>query len=197
MIKINLSSAQKQVDISNLAGLDFSQIKIKMLLLVIGLAYVPDFFLYPAWETSLAEKNADFNTKQMALQRLKRQVSQNTSFEKQIRELKAQEENFRKKLFAVKEAISQKQNPYPLLHYIAKNIPPEVWITSLTIDNDKMSIKGQSLDYGSVGNFLTSLKSSVFIKDFVMGPVDSIVRPSDKRRIETFEVTYTIGRFDQ
>jgi Tfp pilus assembly protein PilN len=197
MIKINLSSSTKQLDISNLGGLDFSKIKIKMLLIIIAISYVPDFLLYPMWETDLETKNQELTTQQTILNRLKRKVSQNQNFEKQIRELKAQEENFKKKLVAVKEAINEKRNPSTLLLYISKNIPKELWITDLNIDSNTMTIKGEALDYISIGNFVTSLKSSVFIKDANIQNTQSAVRDSDKRRIESFEVKFIINRLDQ
>jgi type IV pilus assembly protein PilN len=197
MIKINLSPSTKQLDISNLGGLDFSKIKIKALLIVIALFYVPNFFLYPMWATDLEVKNAELQTQQSALNRIKRKVSQNQNFEKQIRELKAQEENFKKKLLAVKEAINEKRNPSTLLQYISKNIPKELWITDLVIDSNSMTIRGEALDYISIGNFVTSLRSSVFIKDANIVNTQSAVRDTDKRRIESFEVKFVINRLDQ
>jgi Tfp pilus assembly protein PilN len=197
MIKVNLSPNTKQLDISNLGGLDFSKIKIKALLVIIVLSYVPDFFLYPMWTTDLETKNAELQAQQTVLTRLKRKVSQNQNFEKQIRELKAQEENFKKKLLAVKEAINEKRNPSTLLQYISKNIPKELWITDLIIDANAMTIKGEALDYISIGNFVTSLRSSVFIKDANIVNTQSAVRDTDKRRIESFEVKFVINRLDQ
>jgi Tfp pilus assembly protein PilN len=197
MIKINLAPNTKQLDITNLGGLDFSKIKIKLLIVIIVISYLPDFVLYPMWETEIETKNSELQTQQMTLTRLKRKVSQNQNFEKQIRELRAQEDNFKKKLLAVKEAINEKRNPSTLLLYISKNIPKELWINDLTIDANTMTIKGEALDYISIGNFVTSLRSSVFIKDANIVNTQSAVRASDKRRIESFEVKFVINRLDQ
>lgn len=197
MIKINLSTAQKQVDISNVGGFDFTKLKIKPLLLVIALIYIPDFVLNPMWEEQRNEATNAVNARQAVLSNLKREVAKSQELEKQIRELQAQEENLGKKLVAVKQAISEKRNPAPILLYIAKNIPAELWIKELTIDNEKMIIKGEAYDYTSIGNFVTSLRSSVFIREANIASTNSVVRPSDNRRIETFEVNFTIARFDQ
>lgn len=197
MIKINLKSSSKQVDISNLGGFDFTKLKIKPLLLVIALIYIPDFVLVPMWETERAQAEEVVNTKQAKLNSLKRQVAQSIDLEKQIKELKAQEETLGQKLTAVKQAISEKRNPSAILLYIAKNIPPEIWIKELIIDQEEMLIKGEALDYTSIGNFVNSLRSSVFIRDANIAGTSSIVRESDKKRIETFEVRFGIARFDQ
>lgn len=197
MIKINLSNSKKQVDISNIGGFDFTKMKIKAVLLVAVLIYIPDFTILPMWHKETEETNQVISTKQMELSRLKKKVTESQDMEKQILELKAQEENLGKKLTAVKQAISEKKNPAPLLLYIAKNVPDELWIKSLTLEDDRLSIKGEAYDYTSIGNFMNNLKSSVFIREANITSTSSIVRPSDKRRLETFEVNFVIARFDQ
>lgn len=197
MIKVNLSNAKKQVDISNIGGFDFTKLKIKALLLVIAIIYVPDFVLVPMWEEERQSITEEMNVKQAKLSGLKRQVAQSQDMDKQIRELKAQEENLGKKLTAVKQAISEKRNPASILLYIAKNIPPELWIKELDINQEQMTIKGEALDYTSIGNFVNSLRSSVFIREANIAGTSSAVRESDKRRIESFEVKFSIARFDQ
>lgn len=197
MIKINLSNEKKQVDLANLGGFDFTQVKIKPLLLVMVLVYLPDLLLVPMFESEKATADQELAAKQARLNSLKRKVTASKDMEKQIKELKAQEENLGKKLTAVKQAISEKRNPSSILLYIAKNIPAELWIKTLTIDQDKMTIKGEAMDYTSIGNFVNSLRSSIFIRDANITGTNSTVRDSDKRRIETFEVVFGIARFDQ
>lgn len=197
MIRINLSTEKKQVDISNIGGFDFTKVKIKAVLLVIGLIYVPDMLLVPMWEEERTAVGDEITTRQKKLSDLKRQVALSQDLEKQIRELKAQEENLGKKLTAVKQAISEKRNPAPILLYVAKNIPPELWIKELDLNPDQMVVRGEALDYTSIGNFVNSLRSSVFIREANISGTSSVFRPQDKRRIETFEVIFSIARFDQ
>jgi Tfp pilus assembly protein PilN len=197
MIKINLNNTAKQVDISNIGGFDFTKVKIKALLLVIVLIYVPDFVLVPIWEEEREAANQAVESKRQEVSSLKKKISQSQDLEKQITELKVQEDNLGKKLVAVKQAISEKRNPSPLLLYIAKNIPAELWIKELSIDQGQMIIKGEALDYTSIGNFVNSLRSSVFISEANIAGTSSFVRVTDKRRIESFEVRFSIARFDQ
>ena len=196
MIKINLSAAQKQVDISNLGGFDFTKLKIKAVILACVLIYLPDFLIVPTWEDDFNNRTQELSTLQSKSMSLKRKVSQSSTFEKQIRELKAQEENLGKKLTAVKQAISQKRNPANLLLYISKNMPEDLWIKELMIDGETMLIKGDALSYNSVGNFVNNLRSSVFIKDSNIKSTTSNVRASDKRRIESFEISFVLARLE-
>ena len=196
MIKINLSAAQKQVDISNLGGFDFTKLKIKAVLLACVLIYLPDIFLVSVWDDEFNSKNQELTELQSKSISLKRKVSQSATLEKQIRELKAQEENLGKKLTAVKQAISQKRNPANLLLYVSKNMPDDLWIKELVIDGETMLIKGDALSYNSVGNFVNNLRSSIFIKDSSIKGTTSAVRASDKRRIESFEISFVLARLE-
>src|SRR5690606_29865033 len=130
---------------------------------------------------------------EMKVASLKRKIAASQDMERQIKELQAQEENLEKKLAAVKQAISEKKNPATLLLYIAKNIPSNLWILDLSIDDNQMTVKGEALDYTSIGNFINSLRSSVFISDANIVSTSSATREADKRRIESFEVKFTIG----
>ncbi len=196
MIKINLSTAQKQVDISNIGGFDFTKVKPLWLGISILFMYVPDFTVVPMWEEEFNNRTTELTTLQGQLSSLKRKVTQSAQLEKQIRELKAQEENLMKKLTAVKQAISEKRNPSNLLIYISKNIPSDLWLLDLSIDNNLMIIKGEALNYGSVGTFLSNLRSSVFIRDASIKSTTSEVRASDKKRIEKFEVHFSLARLE-
>lgn len=197
MIKINLSSSKKQVDISNIGGFDFTRLKIKAVLLVIVLLYIPDFVIVPMWEQSETEKQTELDEKKKTVAGLKRKVNEAKNYENQIKELKAQEEALEKKLLAVKEAISFKKNPSAILLYIAKNTPDDMWIKELNIENDTLTIKGEALDYQSIGAFVQSLRSSVFVRDASVGQQSQYLREPDKTRIEVFDVRFGIARFDQ
>lgn len=196
MIKINLSTAQKQVDISNIGGFDFTKVKPVWVALSILFLYVPDFTVVPIWEEEFNNRTNELTTLQGELSSLKRKVTQSAQLERQIRELKAQEENLVKKLTAVKQAISEKRNPSNLLIYISKNIPNDLWLLDLSIEDNLMIIKGEALSYASVGSFLSNLRSSVFIKDANIKSTTSEVRASDKKRIEKFEVHFSLARLE-
>lgn len=197
MIHINLSTAKKSVNLSNIGGFDFSKLKYKALAIVIAIIYIPDFVLIPTWEEEKMSLGNELTSKQQELNKLKSKIKQTSSLEKQIRDLKAQEESLGQKLVAVKQAISEKKNPAPLLLYIAKNVPNELWIKELELKGDVMQIKGEALDYTSIGNFVNNLRSSVFIKDANITSTNSSVRESDKRRIESFDAKFVIGKFEQ
>jgi Tfp pilus assembly protein PilN len=196
MIKVNLSLAQNQMDISNVGGFDFTKMKFVLVGIAIVSVYVPDFTIKTYWEEEVQAKNDELAALQGKLSDKRREVSKFGDLERQIKELQAQEENLGKKLVAVKQAISLKRNPSNLLLYIAKNIPEDLWIKEMTLEESKLVIKGEALSYTGVGSFVNNLRSSVFVSDANIKSTTSNVRESDKRRIETFEVHFTIARLE-
>lgn len=197
MIRINLVQNKSKVDLANLGGLDLSTIKIKAVALALVLLYVPDFTIIPMWTGEKNDLQAVINQKKGELSALSRKVEEARTYEQQIKELQAQEENLSQKLVAVKEAISEKKNPAALLLYIAKNTPEDLWLTELTIVGNEMTIKGEALSYPHVGDFVSNLSSSVFIGSSNIVRTGSITKEPEKRRVEEFEVKFTISRFEQ
>lgn len=197
MIRINLTQAKGQLDLANVGGLDLSTIKIKAVALAVVLLYIPDFTIIPYWTDEKAVMQAQINTKNSELATLKQKVNEARTYELQIKELQAQEENLSQKLVAVKEAISEKKNPSGLLLYISKNTPEELWLTELTIKGNEMHIKGEALSYPHVGEFVSSIASSVFISSSNIIRTASKTRESDKKRVEEFEVRFIVSRFEQ
>ncbi len=197
MIKINLINTQKQLNMTNVGGFDFTKIKTKAVALALLILYAPDFTLIPMWEQEMADKQTEVTTVTAELTSLKRKMGQAQELEKQIRDLKEQERILTEKLTVVKEILNEKRNPASLLVYLAKNTPKEVWITELTFANDELRLIGESLDYANIGRFLESVKSSVFIKEANVTKSESIVREADKRRVERFEINFKIARLNQ
>lgn len=184
------------MDMSNVGGFDFTKIKIKAVGLAIVILYAPDFFLLPMWEQERVDKQQEVAIVNSELTSLKRKITQASELEKQIQDLKEQERILTEKLTVVKQILSEKRNPSNLLIYLAKNIPKDVWITDLTFANDELKLSGESLDYSSIGKFLDSVKSSVFIKEASVTKSESVVR-EDKMRVERFEINFKIARLNQ
>ena len=198
MIKINLTQKKSGgVELSNVGGLDLTKIKYKAVLIAIVIYYIPDFFVGPYYDEIIATKNSELMNLNTQKRKLVGQVEQAKQLEKQIEELKLQEKLLIEKLTAVKQALAQKKNPAALLIYVAKNTPDELWIKNLEIENDTMKIQGEAFNYTSIGTFVANMKNSVFIKDTKMGATKTENREGDKRRVDSFEVSFSIGRYEQ
>lgn len=197
MISINLSTQKKAVDITNVGGLDLSKIKVKFVLIAILISYLPDFIILPSLEEERAAAQETINNLTTEANKKRKQVNSLKGFDKQIQQLKRREQQLVEKLELVKTIISKKKNPWKVLEYVAKNIPPEIWLTEIYYEDDKMIFKGLSMDYTNQGVFLENLKRSVFFADNITySKVDTAAMSSDMKKMAPFEITANIVRYE-
>ena len=197
MIQVNLSTLKKPIDLANVGGFDLSKVNVKMVLIAIALLYFPDFFLVDGFEqerVAAENKLAELTTQKNQLQK---RVSALKEFDKQVQQLKRREAQLLEKLNVVKTIITKKKNPWNILVYVAKNIPPEIWLTEITYDSDKLIFKGLSTDYTNQGLFLENLKKSIFFdKNISYSKTDTTTLPEEVKNLAPFEITATITRFE-
>lgn len=197
MIEINLSTTQKAIDLQNVGGVDLSKINVKMVLLALVILYLPDFYLASMFEEENAAAQARFESLTKERDKLKRQVEGLQEYDKQIQALRRQEQKLKDKLDVVRSILSKRQNPWPILAYVARNIPPEVWLREITFANSKLVFRGMSLDYTPQGVFLENLKKSVFFeKNITYTKSDASSLPEDEKNLAPFEITATVSRFE-
>ncbi len=197
MIQVNLSTLKKPIDLANVGGFDLSKVNVKMVLIAIALLYIPDFFLVDGFEeerVAAENKLAELTTQKNQLQK---RVSALKEFDKQVQQLKRREAQLLEKLNVVKTIITKKKNPWNILVYVAKNIPPEIWLTEITYDSEKLIFKGLSTDYTNQGLFLENLKKSIFFdKNISYSKTDTSTLPDEVKNLAPFEITATIARFE-
>jgi Tfp pilus assembly protein PilN len=196
VIEINLSTAQKGMDLTNIGGYDFSKIKVKYIFFSLILLYLPDIFISDHLESEFNVKQAEFDGYSRERDDLKNKVNSLKDFEKQINALEEQEKKLREKLGIVKTIMSQRINPWNILVYISKNIPPEIWLTSLEFRGTKITLRGVSNDYSPQGLFLENLKKSIFFDRDVV--YKKIANESDRsnRALAPFEIELKIVRYE-
>ncbi|MFZ4713039.1 MAG: PilN domain-containing protein [Bacteriovoracaceae bacterium] len=197
MIEINLIVGKKPFKMPTVMGIDLGVLNIKMIVLAIILSFVPGMFLEDGREEEIALINEEINQLQQQLNKLQKKGEGNKSIEEQIEAHAKQEKKLAERLGVVKEIIKLKKNPMNVLLYISKNIPEEVWITSLDITNNNINIKGNAMTYKDIGTFVEILKGSVFFnKDLSMRNSKTIEAKDGNPRVEEFELGGTIARFD-
>ena len=117
------------------------------------------------------------------------------AIEEQVAALKAQETKLAKKLVVVKQIINKRQNPFQVFYYLAQNIPPDVWLTRLELDDKRLVLTGHSKTWKSIGKFLENIKSSIFFsKDLQYQQPPGADK--GKERIESFMIVANIARFE-
>jgi len=196
MIEINLSPTKKAGSITNVGGIDLSHINVKMMLIALIIAFVPEGFLIDYFDRAVQVNRNEYNKLNGEFKKLSTKVRGMSSIQKQVDALNEQESKLAKKLLAVRKIINKRQNPFEIMKYIVQNIPEDVWIISTRLNDNNLIMRGYAKNWKSIGAFLESLKSSIFFAKQI-----DYTRPPDMnteyfgQRVEVFEINAKILRF--
>ncbi len=197
MIEINLSTLKKPLDLANVGGFDLSKLNVKLVVLAIILLYIPDFFIIDSLEKSKIAADAELQELIQTKNKLTKRVNALKEFDKQVQQLKRRERQLTEKLEVVKSILTTKRNPWNILVYVARNIPPEIWLTEIAFQGEELIFKGLSLDYANQGIFLDSLKKSVFFdKNITYSKVPPTGTSETQKNLAPFEIKARIARFE-
>lgn len=197
MIEINLIVGKKPFKMPTLMGVDLGLLNLKLIGLAILLSFVPGLFLEGGREEEVAKASEEITQLQTQVTKLERKNEGNKSIQEQVDALAKQEKKLAERLGVVKEIIKLKKNPMSVLLYVAKNIPEDVWLLSLEIQNNNIVIKGNALSYKDIGVFVESLKNSIFFnKDLALKNSRTIEATASQPRVEEFELSGSIARFE-
>ncbi|MDH4469108.1 MAG: PilN domain-containing protein [Bacteriovoracaceae bacterium] len=196
MIQINLKSQAAQSS-SFLGDFDLSKINFKYL--AIGVVFytfapgiVKDQFVE---KQTKIQKKIDILT--LERKALNEELDKLADIETRIEKMKKEEEDFNSRLKVVQKVLESKQNPMHMLHFIAKNIPEDVWLQELKIENNVLEFKGNALNYDSIGKFIAQLKDSIFFdKNVSLENYTTKDGKESETRYEEFSVKATIARYE-
>ncbi len=197
MIWVNLSTQKKPVDLANVGGFDLSKLNVKLVVIAIVTLYLPDFLLVDSLQQTRATAEATLEELTKKKGKLAKEVAALKDFDVEINSLNRKEEELAKKREIVKDILTTKKNPWSILVYVSKNIPPEAWLTEITYEDSKIKLKSISSDYTSQGVFLENLKKSVFFdKDITFTKTDLATDNPELQGYAPFEMVAKIVRFE-
>lgn len=193
MIEVNLSPSKRAGNAQHLELL--SHVNVKMMFIALLIWFVPEPILIDMWNDEIKSHNTQYQKLNNEFKKLQRQVRKMQNVQKQVDALKEQEQKLARKLDTVKKIINKRQNPFLVLRYIAENIPKNVWLESLELNDRSLTLKGYAKKYQDLGSFLTSLKSSIFFQTIDYGKPDGMPDTIKGERLEAFQITTNVVRF--
>jgi len=196
MIEINLSPSKKSGSIANIAGMDLSLVNVKMVFIALLILFIPEGFLVDFYDSQIQENNNRVQILNKDFREVSNKVRGLSNIQQQVDALKEQEEKLSQKLNAVKSIINKRSNPFQLLQYVTQNIPEDVWVTHISINDKNLLIKGHSKNWKSIGAFLENLKNSIFFsKQITYSRPEGAPNEYRGQRVEVYEINATILRF--
>lgn len=198
MIEINLIKQKEPFKIPLILGMDLNAINWKLVILFFVLSKLPAWFLYPSWEQKIVEIEEENAALEKRQARLNADIRKNDDVSKQLEAYNKQVERLRTRGTQVEQIIKSKTNPKKLLEKIARDIPKDMWIGELTINDDRtMILRGETSSYRSIGDFILSLNESAFFGNSLeIGNTQTVDDASTGSRIETFDLSGKIQTFD-
>jgi Tfp pilus assembly protein PilN len=196
MIEINLSPSKKSGSIANIAGMDLSLVNVKMVFIALLILFIPEGFLVDFYDSQIQENNNRVQILNKDFREVSNKVRGLSNIQQQVDALNEQEEKLSQKLNAVKSIINKRSNPFQLLQYVTQNIPEDVWVTHISINDKNLLIKGHSKNWKSIGAFLENLKNSIFFsKQITYSRPEGAPNEYRGQRVEVYEINATILRF--
>lgn len=195
MIKINLLPSKKGTGLPVVLGMDLNLVNFKLLILALLFTIVPGF-VKDFWNADLAANNTEMETLNQDLGKLNAQLGGEDSVQKMIEAFTQQEKKLKERLDVVKNILKIKKNPARVLHYVAQNIPEDLWLTNISMVDNNVTFKGESVSYKSIGVFIENLKNSIFF-DKSIRLVNSQTKKDNEsgKRTEEFEIAGVITKF--
>ena len=196
MIEINLAKKKSQV---NFAGVDLTKLPFKTIIAALAVKlFIPSFYA-----DTFVEKKAKYNAQ---IKKIKKKIDVIKKEERRLADLKEQIDSFKIKTKELEERSVQvekilriKTNPNNLLENVARSLPEDVWLKTIAIRGNKLTLIGNSVSYQSIGLMLEKLRESPFFDERLReNSQKNIERQLDgeKVRLLEFKITGPIVRYN-
>lgn len=200
MIEINLLKKKKGIQLPVVLGVDLNLINWKVIGLAYALTYAPDWLLKPELDKEMKVVDDQIAILNKKNSKLKKEVGGNTNVEEQLEAFNRQVQKLKKRSSQVEKIIQDKTNPRKVLERVARDIPQDLWLTSLSITNDRtIEIKGAAESYKSIGDFIISANDSQFFgKSLILtgSNTETIEKDGVERRVEKFDIKGNVSAFE-
>ncbi len=154
MIKINLLEVEKErrVKSATPGGVPTALLA----LVIIGLSIAAFIFYYLAKQKQVADLEADIAKKRIQKKELEPYI-------KRVEELDARRQELAKKNHAIELLRSQRTIPVHIMDEVSRALPDYLWLTSIQLVAETLSIDGTTLQEQAIPTFMKNLDASEFI----------------------------------
>ena len=197
MIKINLIEQKKPLKIPVVMGIDVTKVNYKFLIFAFIIYKLPPNFVFPRFESIQKNLESSISEIRAKNRKLIKKLGDNKDLQKQIGETEKKIQELKIKTKQIENILKVKTNPMPALERVAKDIPSDLWLVSLSLsDSSNFSRTGFSYSFRSISNFISLANDSKFFNRS-LGVSDSktLVETykGEKRRVESFAI---VGRMN-
>ncbi len=160
MIKINLLGEARAEKAARAPLVSFGAANVNnyivLAVLVVALAWIG--FTYWRLSSTLESLNTEVIESQKEYERLKPIIAEVEAFKKKNAELK-------RKIEVIEKLKANQYGPVRIMDEVSKALPDLLWLSTLDLKGDTITIKGQALNENAVANFIANLAASPFFNE--------------------------------
>ncbi len=195
-IKVNLLPSDRRANFTEFGGIKLNLINLKLLIPFFLAVYLIEPVVESIYSGDIERFKKASTSNKSKLRKLKNESRKYDSIKKQVKQLNEQEKQLAEKIKVVKEIVDKRQNPFKVLRYIAENIPKDVWLVELELDDKRLKLVGYSKSWKSIGQFIENLKTSIFFNGNVNYTRPSNLNADDgQQKFEPYEITTNVVSF--
>ncbi len=179
MIKINLATRKQSASVgsgnaqmSRVAGMKLDarldglkELPWRKAGAVVLLYVVASYGLEDYKTEELGKVEAVIQTHAAEQTRLKAELAKTRDFDELKKSLDADELSLRTKIDTIQQLIRDRQTPPKMLLSLSGSTPKDVWLTDFQAKEDEITLKGFSLGYNGISDFMKALNESVYFGD--------------------------------
>jgi Tfp pilus assembly protein PilN len=160
----------------------------------------PEDYLRGVWTAELGVIQAEVTTIRKRLGKLKKRLRKDKGIKDKLDAYNAQVIKLNERSKQVDRIIKTKTNPKQLLDRLARNMPNDLWLDSLSINGSReVLIKGAATTYKSIGDFIILGNQSPFFGNTLnLTNSETVEETLDgiKVRLEKFEIKGQVETYD-
>ena len=186
MIKINLLPYRedRKKEIILLQAI-FAALPILLVLLIFAVLWISN--------------NAQINSSEIEITRIKQQIADCTLKMKEIEDYKSKKDVLMKKMEVITNLQKGKDGPVHVLDELATSMPGNIWLTAIKQKGMTLELEGNAMDNIAVSNYMINLDKSPYFSNVDLKTVTTFEQTGNKttksailkKFIITCNVTYT------
>jgi type IV pilus assembly protein PilN len=110
----------------------------------------------------LSSKRADLRQVEQERRRERDELLQ---YIKKVEELEAKRESLRHKIGVIEELKKNQRGPVKIMDEVSRALPELVWLTSLKLAGNELTLVGSAMDENAVANYIANLDDSPFFEE--------------------------------
>jgi len=159
-----------------------------------------DIYLHDQWDKEKQGKEEEIANITQQINKFKKEIRKNRDLKEMKEAFEKQAETLKSRSSQIDEILQLKINPQRILERIAHDIPDTVWISSIELNPNKTAtIRGEAMDYKSIGDFMAKLNESKFFNRSLKLKDSSTIEISVndlKHRVEKFTIDGSISTYE-